>query len=162
MDNETRAMAGIYQATTQDRRCCPESGSLARLAAGQAWPWQRRRLAAHLAGCAHCADEYRTLLAARDGLRDALGLTPGGATAGDRLPRLVPAGVAAVAVAALSAALVFNTDPENRPHPAPAADTIFASNFDPKPAPVDPEGAGRRDPSGDVLFRSDFDETSGS
>ena len=162
MDRETRRLADRYRAHHADGRACPESRSLARLAEGRAWPWQRRRLTDHLAGCAHCAGEYRTLLAARDGLRDALGVTPRGDGGPGWLSGLAPAGAAAFAIAAVCAVLVFHEGPGTRPDPSPATDTIFASSFGPDRAPVDPEGAAHRDPAGDVLFRSDFDRASES
>jgi len=146
MNDELRKLSRMYRQMTGDRCDCPASAKLARLATGRAWPWQRRGLRAHLADCSACTAEYRTVLAARDGLDQALGSaarTPGPAG------RLALLGTAA-SVAVVGLVLVsLSGDPAGAP--ASATDTIFASNFDPH---VTDRGA---EATRETLFRSDFD-----
>jgi hypothetical protein len=128
------------------RSACPSAERLAALAAGHAWPWQRRRVVAHLAGCADCADDFRALLLARPGLQSAL------ADAGAESARVSPtvrAGgallAAAVGVLALGVVLF-----DGRSAPAPEPGVLFASQFEPRPGS---ESAASKD---DQLFGSDF------
>ncbi|MDT8449862.1 MAG: hypothetical protein RQ847_06775 [Wenzhouxiangellaceae bacterium] len=155
--NELRGkLMPLHRRATAAPESCPAAERLARLAAGSVWPWQRSRLVRHLGECSDCADDYRTLLAARDGLSAALGLDAG------KAPASLASGVAtaaALGLVVLAAALVFEPDGHRA---APGfdthsdADTIFASNFGLT------EGDGRPDSApGDVLFRSDFDGSRG-
>lgn len=145
----------VFRRATWHADRCPPSEALARLAAGRAWPWQRRRLVDHLGRCSDCADDYRVLAAARGGLIGALeahaGAAPGAAPAWLR-PGLAAAALAGIT--ALGIAVLVETDgpgPWAGPdmlasHGAvsPADDRVFKSDFgEPKPD----EGP---------LFRDDF------
>lgn len=162
MDNETRRLARLYRSSERTNSSCPDGSALARLADGSTWPWQRRRISAHLSECAHCADDYRTLLAARDGLRRALDL-PERPAASSRTggagwqPLLAPAVGAAVAVVAVASVVMIAPGPESSGTPEQVAgtanDTIFVSDFDAGTDPASDSGTGS-----DMLFRSDFGE----
>ncbi len=159
MDNETRELARLYRRTSKAAGSCPDSAALAHVAGGTAWPWQQRRVTTHIAECRHCADEVRTLLAARDGLRDALDLAPHAIPGNNWLRGPAAAGVAAVAVVAIVASIAVTQAPE--PHTPTAAavasagaDTIFASSFGNDAGQA---AAGTESRRPDVLFRSDFD-----
>lgn len=138
---------------THDAERCPPSESLADLAAGRTWPWQRRHLVEHLSNCRDCADDYRVLTAARGGLVTALegqGHAGEGLAAGWLRPGLVAA--AALVVVALSVSVMVQTG-----GPSPASDqrTQFASRFEPGLRQPD------RQPDQDRLFSSDFGESGG-
>lgn len=163
MDNETRRLSRLYRNARESTSSCPDGRVLARLADGSAWPWQRRRVSGHLAECAHCADEYRALLVARDGLRRALDLperadgSPRTAGAGWQA-LLAPAVGAAVVIAAVASVVMIAPGPGSSGAPeqvvGAAPETIFVSDF----------GAGKESApdsrsGGDMLFRSDFGET---
>lgn len=159
MDNDTRQLAHLVQRVSSEARDCPDSESMARVAAGEAWPWQRRRVAAHVSKCSHCAAEYRTLLAARDGLRDALGLAPHASSAGNWLRGPAVAGVAAVAVVAIVASIAVTEspeplDPSSTRVASSGTETIFSSSFG---GDVQQGAAGTEAPRPEVLFSSDFD-----
>lgn len=124
---------------------CPPSEALSELAAGRAWPWRRRRLAAHLSECGACADDYRAIRSARPELMAALE-----AHAAEDRPVFGRAGVVAaaamLALAVAVSAIVGTGDTER----AGSDVVLFASEFEPD-AP-----ASRSAGSGDRLFRSDF------
>ena len=160
MDKETQHLAGLYRTAKRTQGGCPSSGQLARLADGSAWPWQRRRFTAHLAECSRCAEDYQSLLTARDGLREALDLPAHGGRIG-WLGAPAAAGSAAVAVIAIVSTIALQSGPEPSSTPAGAAtdtssDRIFASNFGSDRANDDADAAG------DTLFSSDFDASRGS
>jgi len=148
MDELRDKLAPLYRRLTPAQDRCPSPERLARLVAGTVWPWQRRRLVHHLAVCSDCADDCRTLLAARDGLSLSLGVE------NENAPAPLAVGVAtaaALGMFVLTAALVFERDFTDSA-PRFESDTIFASNFDPTDGEARPDAA-----SGDVLFTSDFD-----
>ena len=152
MTEKTDHLSELHRRTTSPSTPCPDSDHLAALAAGEAWPWRRRRITRHLSECPHCADEYRTVLAARDGLRDALGAA-GPGSARSWLSALIPAGAAAGLAAVLIVALSPNPQSGSTPDApriasAPASDTLFASNFD--------NGHPAAESTSDTLFQSDF------
>jgi hypothetical protein len=153
MTNQPDRLKQLYRQRSA-ASTCPAPGSLSDLAAGRAWPWQRRRLVRHLADCSACADDYRTLLAARPGLSTAL--------AGFEPERVGPAGwlrpsrALAAAVGALALGVVLVGQWDDDAAPAPQSGELFASEFEPA-AP-----AGDAAPSADRLFRSDFDSRRGS
>jgi len=139
---------------THDAGHCPPAELLADLAAGRAWPWRRRRLVEHLSHCSHCADDYRVLTTARDGLvsaledrcRDDEGVRPGWLSAG-------LASAAALVVVALSVSVLVTTDGPSR---GPEQGVLFASQFEPVPRAVRSQSPSER------VFTSDFGETEGS
>ena len=162
MRNFQDRYSAMFRRAMRDGGDCPTAESLARLAAGRAWPWQRRRLTDHLGRCSACADDYRVLAAARDGLIGVLeahaGASSHGAAAWLR-PGLAAAALAGV-VALGIAVLVETAGPgpwsdadrlashdaaadHGRP-PAPAEDRVFKSDFG------EPESAER------PLFRDNF------
>lgn len=134
---------------------CPSSKRLAALASGQIWPWQRRSLVDHLAGCPACAADYRVLDAARDGLQSALRSHLPGRRAGPAFGRFGFAAVALVAVVA--GGLLFSThsdlvrSPGQASDAGAAPDAIFSSAFEPAERPA----ANARNDS-DTLFHSNF------
>lgn len=127
---------------------CPSGAALSTLAAGRAWPWQRRRLVRHLGGCADCADDYRALLIARPGLQQALAEAGDGAQGG-AASILRGGALVAAAVGALALVTVLVVDPDGT-EPAQESSVLFASEFEPGPR-ADGEG-----PPDEALFRSDF------
>jgi hypothetical protein len=127
---------------------CPSGESLSALAAGRAWPWQRRRLVRHLGNCADCSDDYRALLVARPGLRQALAEAAAGTHRG--VPAIVRGGaLVGAAVGALALVTVLVVDPSGT-EPAQESGVLFASEFEPGP-----RADGERPPD-EALFRSDF------
>lgn len=147
MDECSDNLSRLHRRSTS-ARSCPPAEALGALAAGRAWPWQRRRLAAHLGGCSDCADDYRALLVARPGLQAAL--DEAGAVQGPNGPAIRTGGalaVAAVGVVALGIALLADRP---APQPGPETGVLFASQFEPRP------GAGRSAHGDDRLFGSDF------
>lgn len=152
MNDQIDHLSKLHRRTATPSTPCPDSDHLAALAAGEAWPWRRRRITRHLAECPHCADEYRTVLAARGGLREALGVAERG-PARSWLGALIPAGAAAGLAAVLIVALSPNPQSGSTPDAqriasAPASDTLFASNFD--------NGHHAAESQSDTLFQSDF------
>lgn len=138
---------------TRGAENCPPAGSLADLAAGRVWPWRRRKLVEHLSHCSDCADDYRVLTTARDGLVTALegqGHAGQSVAAGWLRPGLAAA--AALAVVALSVSVLVQT---GGPSPASEQGTLFASQFEPGPR------QGERPPEQDRLFTSDHGEPEG-
>lgn len=130
---------------------CPPGESLANLAAGRAWPWQRRRLADHLGRCNDCADDYRVLVMARDGLTDALGSGQEARGPASLSPVWLRSGLAAAAlagVAALGIAVLLET---GGPGPWNASDSMAANGVESSPGAP---GAG----ADDRLFKSNFGE----
>lgn len=142
--------SAVFRRATRKAGHCPSSEALARLAAGRAWPWQRRRLVDHLGRCSDCADDYRVLAAARGGLTGALEAhadsSPGDAPAWLRpgLAALALAGVTALGIAVL----VETGDPSR----ASGQDMLFVSQFEP----------GSSQPVQDRLFSSDFGDAEGA
>jgi len=162
MDNETKHLAGLFRSTTRKPRGCPDSDQLARLADGSAWPWQRRRVAAHLSECSRCAEDYQSLLTARDGLREALDLPAHGGRVG-WLGAPAAAGMTALAVVAIVSTIAVQTSPEPSSMTAgnatgSSSDRIFASNFGGDTTSASESASGAED----VLFSSDFDARRGS
>jgi hypothetical protein len=144
----------MFRDAMRDPGDCPPAESLADLAAGRTWPWQRRRLVEHLSHCSACSDDYRVLTTARGGLITALeeqGHAGEGLTAGRLRPGLVAA--AALVVVALSVSVLVQTDA-----PAPLAENgvLFASEFERGPRAVE-----RQPGQPDRLFTSDFGEPEG-
>ncbi|HKL53907.1 MAG TPA: hypothetical protein VJ902_08105 [Wenzhouxiangellaceae bacterium] len=143
----------MFRAVTRDAGHCPPAGSLADLAAGRTWPWQRRRLVEHLSQCSDCSDDYHVLVTARGGLVTALeeqGHDGEGLTGGWLRPGLVAA--AALGVVALSISVLVQSD---APAPVSGHGVLFASEFEHGP------GGAERQPGQDRLFISDFGETEG-
>lgn len=145
MSHEHDRLRTLYR--THACKCddCPDSRALARLAAGSRWFVGRRRVVAHLAECQACAADLQALLAAREGLNDALHrhASAAGGIGGLLRPALAVAGVAA----AFGLALVLNapSDPNSQSSMAgktPAEKPLFASDFDGRPR--------------DTLFRDNF------
>ena len=162
MKNFQDRYSAMFRRAMRDGDDCPTAESLVSLAAGRAWPWQRRRLTEHLSNCSDCADDYRALATARDGLIGVLeahaGASSRGAAAWLR-PGLTAAALAGVA--ALGIAVLFETagpglwsDADTLAsrdaaaghgrHPSPAEDRLFKSDFG------EPGSAER------PLFRDDF------
>lgn len=150
-----KAFQNKYSATfrraTPDNQACPPAESLARLAAGRVWPWQRRNLVDHLAHCSDCADDFHVLTVARPGLtaalethtRDSAGLAPAWLRPG--------MAVAAVAVVAtLAVTVLVETGGRS---PVSEQGVLFASEFEPGPRP-----AGRTSDQ-DRVFTSDFGDS---
>jgi hypothetical protein len=147
MNERSDNLSRLHRRSTTARGC-PSAEALGALAAGRAWPWQRRRLAAHLGGCRECADDYRALLVARPGLQAAL--DEAGAVHGPSGPAIRTGGAlaaAAVGAAALGIALLADAP---APQPAPEPGVLFASQFEPR------SGAERSAGGDDRLFGSDF------
>lgn len=143
----------MFRDATRDAEHCPPADSLANLAAGRTWPWQRRRLVEHLAHCSDCADDYRVLTSARGGLVTAL---EGQAHSGDAVAagwlRTGLIGAAALVVVALSVSVLVQTD---APTPASGHGVLFASEFERGPYTVQRQALPER------LFTSDFGEPDG-
>jgi len=142
----------MFRDATRGSEHCPPAESLAELAAGRLWPWQRRKLVEHLSHCSDCADDYRVLTAARGGLVTALeghGHAGRGVAAGWLRPGLV---AAAALVVALSVSVLVQTGGSS-----PGADqgVLFASQFEPGPRQA------ARQPEQERLFTSDFGESQG-
>ena len=138
---------------THDAERCPSPDSLAALAAGRAWPWQRRRLVEHLSVCSDCTGDYRVLATARAGLVTALegqGHAGEGLAAGGLRPALFAA--AALVVVALSVSVMVQTD---APAPVVERGVLFASEFEHGPR------ESRRHAQPEQLFTSDFGEPDG-
>lgn len=136
-----------------DAERCPSPESLAALAAGRAWPWQRRRLVEHLSCCSDCTDDYRVLATARGGLVTALeghGHAGEGLAAGWLRPGLVAA--AALVVVALSVSVMVQTDSTA---PVVERGVLFASEFEQGPRET------RHHLRPEQLFTSDFGEPDG-
>ena len=143
----------MFRDSTREPDQCPSAESLADLAAGRTWPWQRRRLVEHLGDCSHCADDYRVLTTARGGVLAALenhGYSGEGLAIQWMRPALVA--TAAMGVAALGIAVVLQTGGSN-----PASDhaVLFASQFEPS------QRQAEHAPGHDRLFTSDFGEPDG-
>lgn len=137
---------------THDASRCPSPDSLAALAAGRAWPWQRRRLVEHLSFCSDCTDDYRVLATARGGLVTALegqGHAGEGLAAGWLRPGLA---AAALVLVALSVSVVVQTD---APAPVVEHGVLFASEFEQGPRET------RRHARPEQVFTSDFGEADG-
>lgn len=151
MDNiQDRYSTSYRRGNRPDGCACPPSGALADLAAGRAWPWQRRRLVEHLGSCNDCADDYRVLTRARGGLVGALEEL-GRANGNRTLPGLRPALAAAALAAfvALGAAVLLES---GAPGPVAEPGAIFAGEFESAQA----RRANVTSPSDEVVFRSDF------
>lgn len=143
----------MFRDSASTQSTCPPAESLADLAAGRAWPWRRRRLVEHLSNCSHCADDYRVLTTARDGLRMALdGQDRADQGLAARWLRPGLAATAALVVVALSVSVLVQT---GGPSPASDQGVLFASQFEPGPSQPD------RQPAEDRLFTSDFGESDG-
>lgn len=143
----------MFRDATRSGEHCPAADSLAELAAGRVWPWQRRKLVEHLSHCSDCAGDYHVLTAARSGLVTALegqGHDGPGIAAGWLRPGL--AGAAALVVVALSVAVLVQT---GGPSPASDQGVLFASQFEPGTPQAEPQ------PGQDRLFTSDFGESQG-
>ena len=128
---------------------CPSAEQLSALATGRLWPWQRRRLVAHLGRCSSCAADFQILARLRHSLESALE-GPRSATSSRRpVPTFVSglAGAAAFAVMALGVVAWIDHSP-NGPGATAETDVIFANRFEPAA-----DAAERRD---DTLFKSDF------
>lgn len=148
MNDQTDGLIRLYRKTAESGTC-PPAEMLTEVAAGRAWPWQRRRLVNHLAQCPCCADDYRAVRNVRDDMLATLddvadtprrGLSPiwGGAAFA----------AAAALVVALGVAVLVDHDTVS-----PSADDtlLFAAEFEPADT--------RHDPA-ETLFRSDFDNDS--
>lgn len=143
----------MFRVATRGEAQCPPAESIADLAAGRAWPWRRRRLVEHLSQCSDCADDYRTLTTARDGLVTALerhGHSGQGLAARWMRPGLAAA--AALVVVALSVSVLVQTADRS---PVVDSGVLFASEFE--RAPHQDE----RQPGEERLFASDFGEPDG-
>ena len=147
-DNRTDNLGPLYRRMTGSSECLP-ADALVDVAAGRAWPWQRRRVVAHLAECPHCADDYRAVRGVRD---DMLGALDELAPASRRGLPPVWGGAAFAAAAALVAVLGVSVLID-RDTAGPAADepVLFAAEFE----PAEPRHA-----AGETLFSSDFDNGS--
>ncbi len=154
MDKVQRQWSRHYRQSHRSRPDCPDSRLVAALAARSVWPWQRRGLVEHLGRCSACADDFRGLLAAREGLRRALELAPVVPRSSLSVPRLglIAAGTAAAGLCLALVLAVWLQAPKPVSSAGADRDTIFVSNFDP--------GAGARQAPvsnlDEVLFRSDF------
>ena len=164
MKNFQNRYSAMFRCAPRDVDDCPTAESLARFAAGRAWPWQRRRLTDHLGRCSDCADDYRVLAMARDGLTDALesgretrgtvGLSPVWLRSG--FAAAAVAGVAALGIIVLvetggpgpwnpSDSMAANGAASSRGEPGVGNDDrLFKSNF------------GEPEPTDGPLFRDDF------
>lgn len=153
MKNFQDRYSPIFRDSACTEDACPPAESLADLAAGNAWPWRRRRLVEHLSHCSHCADDYRVLTTARDGLLMALeGQSQADQGLAARWLRTGMAVTAALVVVALSAAVLVQT---GGPSPVSDQGVLFASQFEPGTRQAD------RQPAPDRLFTSDFGEPDG-
>jgi len=145
MDDTTRQLSQLYRRSARPQTRCPSSTQLATLAQGGSWPWQRRGLTAHLAECPHCSAEFRSLLAIRDGLHDALDIPRQHSPS--RGGWITALGTAGACTALLALVLLM---PQGQQSSAPGgseSDLLFASTF----APASDSKAD------DTLFRGDFD-----
>lgn len=145
MDETTRRLSRLYRRTARPQANCPSSSQLASLAQGSAWPWQRRKISSHLAECSHCSGEFRSILAIREGLHDALHADNGHSRS--RSGWMTAFGTAGACAALLAAVLLL---PQGQELSAPAgtqSDLLFASDFTPSSS-SSPD---------DTLFRGDFD-----
>jgi len=143
--------SAMFRRAGREADPCPSGESLADLAAGRAWPWQRRRLADHLGRCSDCADDYRVLVMARDGLLDALGTPRESRDPAGLSPVWLRSGFAAAAlagVAALGIAVLLET---GGPGPWNAEETMAANGVESSPGEP---GAG----DDERLFKSSFGE----
>lgn len=147
MDDTTRQLSRLYRRTARPQENCPSSKHLSALAQGSAWPWQRRRLAGHLGECPHCAAEFRSLLAIRSGLHDALDAAHVGTRS--RVGWIAAYGTAGACAALLAAVLLLPQGHEISAPDGGKSDLLFASDFT-------PESSSKPD---DTLFRGDFDGT---
>jgi len=153
MKNFQDRYSPIFRDSACTEDACPPAESLADLAAGNVWPWRRRRLVEHLSHCSHCADDYRVLTTARHGLLMALegqGHADQGVAVGWLRPGLVA--TAALVVVALSVSILVQT---GGPNPASDQGVLFASQFEPGSRHAE------RQPERDRLFTSDFGESGG-
>jgi len=139
----------MFRRATREADPCPPGESLANLAAGRAWPWQRRRLADHLGRCSDCADDYRVLTTARAGLIGALE-TQAGEAPGNVSNWLRP-GLAAVALAGVTALAIAVLVGTGGPGAWSEPDMIAANGLEPR---QDRHAA--LAPSEDRVFKSDF------
>ena len=162
MNNSQDRYSAMFRRATRDGDDCPTAESLVSLAAGRAWPWERRRLTDHLGRCSACADDYRAVATARDGLIGVLeahaGVSSRGAAAWLRsgVTAAALAGVAALGIAVLveTAGPGLWSDADRLAsheaaaghgrHRSQAEDRLFKSNFG-EPEAVD-----------GPLFRDDF------
>ena len=151
MKNFQNRYSTVFRRAADKADHCPPGESLARLAAGRAWPWQRRRLADHLGRCSACADDYRVLLTARAGLTDAL--ESGRETRGTvGLSRVwLRSGFAAAAMAGVAALGIIVLVETGGPGPLNAADSMAANGVE---SSRGEPGAGQND----RLFKSNFGE----
>ncbi len=146
----------LYRRHTAAPDACPTGERLAGLAAGRIWPWQRRRLVAHLTACTDCADDVRVLLDARAGLEAAFAahhaaLKPAAESRPARpwQPLLRPLPLAATAAAAAVAlAVVFLPRPDPQTSRQLAGDDLILAND------FEISIARNEDP---LLFQSSFD-----
>lgn len=145
--------SSMFRDATRDAESCPAAESLADLASGRVWLWQRRRLVEHISHCSDCAADYRVLTAARSGLVTALeGQAHSGEGVSDGWRWSGLTAVAALVMVALSVSILIQTDVS-----APATENrvLFASEFELGPS-------NGNHPSGhDRLFTSDFGEAEG-
>ena len=151
MKNFQDRYSTMFRRAEREADHCPPGESLARLAAGRAWPWQRRRLVDHLGRCSDCADDYRVLATARDGLTDAL--ESGQETRGTvgLSPVWLRSGFAAAALAGVAALGIIVLLETGGPGPWSASDTMAANGVD---SSRGEPGAG----NDDRLFKSNFGE----
>jgi len=155
MNDQDRKLTQLYrQGAGTNNPDCPDSSMLARLADGRIWPWQRRRLVAHLGRCTACADDYQVVSRARAGLTDALaGFETPTTSLRPALIGLATAGLVALAVVLVAPperpvfdhGMASHSGSVERADPSPEADVLFSSNFDHAPA------------ESRALFRDDFD-----
>ena len=143
--------SAMFRRAEREAGHCPSGESLARLVAGRAWPWQRRRLVDHLGRCSACADDYRVLAMAGDGLTDAL--ESGQETRGtvSLAPVWLRSGFAVAAlagVAALGIAVLLET---GGPGPWNPSDTMAANG-------VESSSGEPGADDDDRLFKSNFGE----
>lgn len=146
MKNFQDRYSAVFRRATRKTGHCPSGDALARLAAGRAWPWQRRRLADHIGRCRDCADDYRVLATARSGLLQALEAHAGRASGG--VPAWLRPGLAAAALAGVTALGIAVLVETGAPGFWSAPDTMAASD-----AERSPDGRGQPE---DTLFKSDF------
>jgi len=154
-DRYSKMFRDATRGAGHDASGCPPSASLAGLAGGRVWPWQRRRLVEHISHCSDCAADYRVLTAARSGLLTALegqAHADKGISGGWRWHTGMAA-MAALVVVALSVSMLIQTDV-----PTPATDNrvLFASEFEPGQAQANHQS------DHDRLFTSDFGEAEGT
>ncbi|MFO7762707.1 MAG: hypothetical protein R6V61_03110 [Wenzhouxiangellaceae bacterium] len=138
--------SAVFRRAARKADHCPSGDSLAMLAAGRAWPWQRRRLVDHIGRCGDCADDYRVLAAARSGLLDALEAHAGPASG--HAPAWLPSGLAAAALAGVTALGIAVLVETGAPDSWSVSDTVAISDAERSP--------GGRGQSEDTLFKSDF------